>query len=71
MLRSSNSPGFVAPMLAITCAHLITHPGGLGAACDSAQQEMERDQQHIKRLSERLYNGITSQLEVGSCSLLP
>ena len=38
---------------------------GLGAACDIAQQEMERDHRHIKRLSERLYNGITSQLEVG------
>ncbi len=26
---------------------------------------MGRDQEHVKRLSQRLYNGITSQLQVG------
>ena len=36
---------------------------GLGKACEVAQQEMESDQAHIKRLAERLYGGITSQLE--------
>lgn len=40
------------------------HHAGLGTACDIARQEMGRDQQHIKRLSERLYNGITQQLQV-------
>ncbi|KAI7844863.1 hypothetical protein COHA_001516 [Chlorella ohadii] len=48
-LRSGTVPHFLAV--------------GLGTACDIARQEMGRDQQHIKRLSERLYNGITSQLE--------
>ena len=36
---------------------------GLGAACEIAAQEMQRDQEHIKRLSTRLYSGITSQLQ--------
>ena len=49
-LRSGTVPHFLAV--------------GLGAACEVAQQEMGRDQQHIKRLSDRLYHGITSQLEV-------
>ncbi|KAL4446380.1 hypothetical protein ABPG77_003187 [Micractinium sp. CCAP 211/92] len=48
-LRSGTVPHFLAV--------------GLGAACDIAAQEMQRDQAHIKRLSERLYNGITSQLQ--------
>ena len=46
------------------CVALAMRRAGLGAACDIARQEMGRDQQHIKRLSERLYNGITQQLEV-------
>ncbi|EFN51460.1 hypothetical protein CHLNCDRAFT_56390 [Chlorella variabilis] len=48
-LRSGTVPHFLAV--------------GLGAACDIAAQEMQRDQGHIKRLSERLYNGILSQLQ--------
>lgn len=48
-LRSGTVPHFLAV--------------GLGAACDIASQEMQRDQKHIKRLSDRLYNGITSQLQ--------
>eukprot|EP01098_Paradermamoeba_levis_P012832 TRINITY_DN5700_c0_g1_i1.p1 TRINITY_DN5700_c0_g1~~TRINITY_DN5700_c0_g1_i1.p1 ORF type:complete len:495 (+),score=181.82 TRINITY_DN5700_c0_g1_i1:45-1487(+) len=36
---------------------------GLGAACDIALQEMERDNKRIEQLFERLYKGITSKLE--------
>lgn len=36
---------------------------GLGKACEVARQEMAADQAHIKRLAERLYRGVTSQLE--------
>lgn len=52
----------------LNCLNLHVHVcvcaiAGLGAACDIASQEMQRDQKHIKRLSDRLYNGITSQLQ--------
>ena len=33
---------------------------GLGKACQTAQEEMQEDLQHIRRLSDRLYQGITS-----------
>jgi len=36
---------------------------GLGAACAIAKEEMEDDARWIKFLSDRLYNGITSQLD--------
>lgn len=36
---------------------------GLGAACEVARTEMPFDTAHIKRLSERLVKGITSQLD--------
>uniref|UniRef100_A0AC34R3V3 Cysteine desulfurase n=1 Tax=Panagrolaimus sp. JU765 TaxID=591449 RepID=A0AC34R3V3_9BILA len=36
---------------------------GLGKACEIAKNEIEMDSKHVKRLSERLINGITSQLE--------
>ena len=36
---------------------------GLGAACEVASQEIEYDIQHIRRLSKRLVDGITSQLD--------
>ena len=44
---------------------------GLGTACSIAAQEMERDLAHVKRLSDRLYNGITSQLQVRCRAALP
>jgi len=36
---------------------------GLGAACDLANREMEYDHQHVKRLSDMLVQGLTSQLQ--------
>merc|ERR1719339_196014 len=33
---------------------------GLGAACAVAQSEMEYDHEHVKRLSEKLINGLTA-----------
>jgi len=36
---------------------------GLGAACDLANREMEYDHQHVKRLSDMLVEGLTSQLQ--------
>lgn len=36
---------------------------GLGAACDVAAQEMEADSAHVRRLEQRLREGIMSQLE--------
>lgn len=36
---------------------------GFGRACEVAREEMPYDSQHIRRLSERLVNGIQSQLE--------
>ena len=35
---------------------------GLGAACEVCSQELQYDSQHVKRLSSRLVNGITSQI---------
>eukprot|EP00331_Platyophrya_macrostoma_P022595 CAMPEP_0176454630 /NCGR_PEP_ID=MMETSP0127-20121128/30082_1 /TAXON_ID=938130 /ORGANISM="Platyophrya macrostoma, Strain WH" /LENGTH=427 /DNA_ID=CAMNT_0017843985 /DNA_START=11 /DNA_END=1295 /DNA_ORIENTATION=+ len=35
---------------------------GLGAACDIAKNEMERDYQHVKALNERLLNGLKKEL---------
>ena len=35
---------------------------GLGAACRVAQDELQRDSAHVRRLGERLLHGITSQL---------
>jgi len=35
---------------------------GLGAACAVAQAEMQYDHEHVKRLSEKLVNGLTSAL---------
>ncbi|XP_028391832.1 cysteine desulfurase, mitochondrial-like isoform X2 [Dendronephthya gigantea] len=35
---------------------------GLGAACEVSQQEMEYDHEHVTRLSNRLVDGIMSQL---------
>eukprot|EP00461_Guttulinopsis_vulgaris_P002192 UN02193 len=35
---------------------------GMGETCRIAAEEMERDTAHIKKLSERFYNGLTSQL---------
>jgi cysteine desulfurase len=35
---------------------------GLGAACDVAEQELERDYAHVVELSERLYNGIVQRI---------
>jgi cysteine desulfurase len=42
----------------------LPHPlvVGLGAACDIAAREMERDSAHIERLSRRLADGITSAI---------
>jgi len=40
--------------------HLVV---GLGAACEVAQKEMKYDSARIRKLSDRLINGITSQLE--------
>ena len=36
---------------------------GFGRACEIAQECMEEDHQHITRLSDKLYNGITNELE--------
>lgn len=36
---------------------------GFGRACEVAMEEMEADQAHIRRLSERMHQGICSQLE--------
>ncbi|KAJ1652862.1 cysteine desulfurase [Dispira simplex] len=36
---------------------------GIGKACEIAKDEFEYDKQRIKKLSERLINGITSQLD--------
>ena len=36
---------------------------GLGEACRVANQELERDLEHAKRLSDRLWQGLTSQLD--------
>jgi len=36
---------------------------GLGAACELANREMEYDHQHVKRLSDMLVQGVTSQLQ--------
>eukprot|EP00028_Trichosphaerium_sp_Am-I-7-wt_P011424 CAMPEP_0168527782 /NCGR_PEP_ID=MMETSP0405-20121227/12833_1 /TAXON_ID=498012 /ORGANISM="Trichosphaerium sp, Strain Am-I-7 wt" /LENGTH=289 /DNA_ID=CAMNT_0008551011 /DNA_START=78 /DNA_END=944 /DNA_ORIENTATION=- len=36
---------------------------GLGQACTVAKEEMENDAKHIKKLYDKLYNGITSNLE--------
>ena len=43
----------------------LPHPivVGIGAACELAGQEMDYDRQHIHALSQRLINGITSQLD--------
>jgi cysteine desulfurase len=44
---------------------------GFGEACKIAGEEMENDHAWVKHLSERLYNGIASQLEcvtVNGCS---
>ncbi|PRP81916.1 cysteine desulfurase, mitochondrial precursor [Planoprotostelium fungivorum] len=35
---------------------------GLGSACQIAAQEMERDTKHIKKLFDRLYNGIKAKI---------
>jgi len=36
---------------------------GLGAACELSNREMEYDHQHVKRLSDMLVQGLTSQLQ--------
>jgi len=36
---------------------------GLGAACELANREMDYDHQHVKRLSDMLVQGVTSQLQ--------
>jgi len=36
---------------------------GFGKACEVAQECMEEDEQHCKRLTRKLYDGITSQLD--------
>lgn len=36
---------------------------GLGAACQIAEEEMERDSKHIKNLADRLLKGINSKLD--------
>ena len=43
----------------------LPHPlvVGIGAACEIAGQEMTYDLEHVRRLSKRLINGITSQLD--------
>lgn len=43
-----------------TLPHVLTI--GMGAACEVAMQEMEYDHKRISALSERLVNGITSQM---------
>jgi len=37
---------------------------GFGAACEVAAREMEYDHDHVERLSARLINGITSQIDM-------
>ena len=43
----------------------LPHPlvVGIGAACEIANQEMTYDLEHVRRLSKRLIDGITSQLD--------
>ena len=43
----------------------LPHPlvVGIGAACEIAAQEMTYDLEHVRWLSKRLVNGITSQLD--------
>lgn len=43
----------------------LPHPliVGLGAACEVAQREMAADEKWVRFLSDRLYNGITSQID--------
>ena len=43
----------------------LPHPlvVGIGAACDIASREMTYDLEHVRRLSQRLIDGITSQLD--------
>lgn len=36
---------------------------GMGKACEIAMNEMKRDEEHVKRLTDRLYKGITSKLD--------
>lgn len=48
-LRSGTVPHFLAV--------------GLGEACRVAQEEMESDAAHVKKLADRLYSGITSRLQ--------
>ncbi len=35
---------------------------GMGAACRVAKEELENDSKHVRRLAERLYNGLTSRV---------
>lgn len=44
----------------------LPHPlvVGIGAACEIANQEMTYDLEHVHRLSKRLIDGITSQLDL-------
>jgi len=39
---------------------------GLGAACEIAQREMEADQKHVDRLTEKLYDGFTNRVKAVS-----
>lgn len=48
-MRSGTVPAFLAV--------------GLGKACEVAAYEMESDRAHIRRLADRLYHGITEQLQ--------
>ena len=43
----------------------LPHPlvVGTGAACEISGQEMTYDLEHVRRLSQRLIDGITSQLD--------
>lgn len=43
----------------------LPHPlvVGIGAACEIAAQEMTYDLEHVRQLSKRLVEGITSQLD--------
>lgn len=43
----------------------LPHPlvVGIGAACEIAGKEMTYDLEHVRRLSKRLIDGITSQLD--------
>lgn len=44
---------------------------GLGAACEVASQEMERDAKHVKRLWDKLWNGLSSVRDrVSACMTL-